>query len=737
MHTFFINTSDRDLMSDKEIMDIEITSRHLLLLNYSLKEWKDTKNGYIACADKISELIDNYRDINNDFNLVIYVDLTEIELYNSLIPNIDNHLKREACLFAFYSVIKHYIHDTLIKRLNDFAREPVETVIIFEENDRPKAHLNSNDPEHKKILEDYIAKVTGFPDKETFRTLFHETYPELYKQIAQILSLSTDVERNKARSAIPINNEMAEKFIYKLFSKFEFKSEYLKVYIKKMLAELIDGHTENEIRSNFLINIYKDARENRDICWTSFVTNNRAAAMNMTENLKKKLRIYIYLIDGIKTGTFLKKSETKEAKSVCEPDRKIWLKLNEYFIEKKRIYKTVYEETLRLQESYSKLGLAPVLYTFDHERFAINDHGELSEDGVSDRRIFSNDEVEEFDYDGNQYAQKINKKPDVKPNEYISTAKNIRDYHIDYLNLLQEHISVILSNYAQRGDDRKPPVLKKRIVNMDSAVTDRTETKYNYKKSDGTFEDRKNVVVEKNAAVSYNTAQNMYFEFCAAKEVAVTNIDAQYEWFVERIRQIEKSLKELKMTSVIGLCTVMATYIPYLLIEWQAITLNFNTFFTALCSLAMPVVLFGGIFGMVVVWQKHKFKKVWNEFWDKNLQALKNNKAAAKHYDRLLTFYIPMLRYTYEYYQDVRFKKECESIAETKIAHHLEMLKKRIEQTEDIIDKLQLGDKSHNYIMPLSDYEIEYHRAYCSGEKNKELYSVIDSKMLNIVKEED
>ena len=228
----------------------------------------------------------------------------------------------------------------------------------------------------------------------------------------------------------------------------------------------------------------------------------------------------------------------------------------------------------------------------------------------------------------------------------------------------------------------------------------------------------------------------MYFEFCAANEVAVTNIDAQYEWLKEKIEEIERSLKELKRTSIITLCTVMAAYIPYILVQWQAITLNFGTFFTALCSLAMPVVLFGGVFGMVIARQKRKFKEAWNEFWKRNLQALEENKKAAKHYDRLLTFYIPTLRYTYEYYQDVRFKKECENIAETKIAHHLEMLKKRIEQTEDIIGKLQLGDKAPNYTIPSSDDEIEYDRAYCSGEKNRKFYSVIDENMLNIVKGE-
>ena len=102
-----------------------------------------------------------------------------------------------------------------------------------------------------------------------------------------------------------------------------------------------------------------------------------------------------------------------------------------------------------------------------------------------------------------------------------------------------------------------------------------------------------------------------------------------------------------------------------------------------------------------------------------------------------MTFYIPALRYTYEYYQDVRFKKECESIAETKIAHHLEMLKKRVEQTEDIIDKLQLGDSAENYTMPSLEDEIEYNRAYCSGRKNCEFYSVIDDGLLKIAKGED
>ena len=40
----------------------------------------------------------------------------------------------------------------------------------------------------------------------------------------------------------------------------------------------------------------------------------------------------MYLIEGIRTETFL---HDGKAKSVCEPDRETWLKLNEYFVERK------------------------------------------------------------------------------------------------------------------------------------------------------------------------------------------------------------------------------------------------------------------------------------------------------------------------------------------------------------------------------------------------------------------
>ena len=76
--------------------------------------------------------------------------------------------------------------------------------------------MKLDDWKHQKILEEYMAKVIGFPDEETFKTLLPETYPELYKKIADISSLKTSDERYEARMNISIDNETAEKFMEKI-----------------------------------------------------------------------------------------------------------------------------------------------------------------------------------------------------------------------------------------------------------------------------------------------------------------------------------------------------------------------------------------------------------------------------------------------------------------------------------------------------------------------------------------
>ena len=149
--------------------------------------------------------------------------------------------------------------------------------------------------------------------------------------------------------------------------------------------------------------------------------------------------------------------------------------------------------------------------------------------------------------------------------------------------------------------------------------------------------------------------------------------------------------------------------------------------------MAVPVALLGTIFGAIVAWQKSKLRKVWDEFWNKHLKALASNKASALYYDRLLTAYIPALRYTYEYYLDVQFRLECEKLAESKISHHIQKLQERVNMTAKLLSDLQLGNNTKSGLISEDDYTIDYEKTYCTGNNNIALYSIFDDEAIKLI----
>ncbi len=768
MHTFFINTSASSVMADQSILDIDLINRNLIMLNYPMTDWEDKQKGYAACVKEIGELIDNHAEINNDFNLVIYVDLVALEIYRSLPVNMDNHRSRDACLLALYSVIRNYINQTLVRQLNDYARTPDEVVIVFEENEKPAISLDMSVDADKKLLQQYVARVIGCPDTAELIRLIKETAPGLYEESVHIREMRADEEKQMERIRFAQKVEETDKAVDALAEKLDELSEnapvrvqfgYLKRELLYLLAELSDYPDEQAVES-FLFNIYKNNKRSRPpVFCTSFVTNQYAGSKNMSENLKRNLRIYFYLHEGIRSGSFsepansngapLKKGEkpsvitNRRAKDTCELTNAGWQRVKAYFVEKNRIYRAKLSELNRLQTSFSEMSLVPKLEELDTERLGISFDTDgadaVQTSSVTDKRLFTRDEIPEFDYDGDEFAKRLTEDTDrrhIKPEKYIAAADQLRSFHAGYLRRLYAHFSGVLSGYARRDDDNKPPVLDKRVVNVDDAVNESVETRCRYGKVQSSPDGSKSRVVEKNAAQAYAAAQKAYFAFLASQEVSMADISAQHAWFVEKIKQIRESLKRLVTVGVICLLAATAVYVPYFVIQWEIITVSFESFTSALSSFLIPVLVLCGVFAAVVAWQRSKYRKAWEEFRAKSLEALEENKRSAQHFDRLLTFYIPMLRYVYEFSQDVQFRKECVEIARAKIAHHCEKLRERIELTDKVIDQLQLGKDTGQYAISEKDYEMDYHLAYCSGKHNVELYSVIDSELLRIISEE-
>ena len=73
MHTFFINTSDKNVDEGKILFDINYENRALVALKCRIEDWPDKEKGYLACVEKMSEMMDMYDDMNKRFNLIIYI----------------------------------------------------------------------------------------------------------------------------------------------------------------------------------------------------------------------------------------------------------------------------------------------------------------------------------------------------------------------------------------------------------------------------------------------------------------------------------------------------------------------------------------------------------------------------------------------------------------------------------------------------------------------------------------
>lgn len=760
MHTFFINTSERDILSDKGIMDIEEVNRELIILNCPLKTWTDQTTGYVGCADRIGELIDNYREINNEFNLVIYIDLLSVPEYKSVFKKADETCKK-ACHYAYYSVISNLMKKTLIRELNIHARQPIEMIFIFEENDTEKTTLRIDNADDKEMLISEIAKTIGFPSSEQLDHILKEKIDVLFNKRDEINALNDSVIRTEERIRINISDEMVFLLADELNSvstgaAFKEYYHYCLDDLRNLLARIVDNIDSKELRSEFIMRLfdsYRSERYSRDgFFYTSLITDSIAIGNNLTENLKRNLRIYFYLASCIREQTFIEPADANgeplkiddhingvycRAKDIEKIGQKEWLLIRDYLSEKNSIYKRKLELTLKMRESYTSIGLAPQLDVYDNEMFSLDPYGAGTGEGV--KRLLDKETVEEFDYDGLEIVSKMKNKPkingkkaEIMANEYIKAAHDLRNLHASYLDRIQEHIMTTLSGYAG-SDDNSETALKKRIVNIDTNVINEEGTVCRYKKAGSDGETKKMVTVEKNAANAYSTMQSLFFEYCASHELAVSDISAQCDWLEERIKQIQASLKKIKQVGIVSMIVTMASFIPYIIIGWNTITSDIFSLFSAICSLAVPFVLFGAVFGAVVAWQKSKLKKVWDEFWSKHLKALESNKSSVLQYDRLLTAYVPALRYTYEYYLDVQFRRECEKLAESKLSHHIRKLQDRVDMTDKILSDLQLGTQTESNLITEKEYTIDYEKTYCTGKNNVALYSIFDDNAIKLI----
>ncbi|MBO4983621.1 MAG: hypothetical protein J6D23_06135 [Clostridia bacterium] len=782
MHTFFINTSGKKLENYEGFFTVQHETRQLVSLECPISKWENKDEGYEACAKKMAELIDSYKDMTNTFNLILYVDLLPYSEYTS-IP-MDDHERRYACLRALRTMIKHYIRATLVDRLDADGRVPQEILIIFEENKLPLDD-DANTDDCDELTRSYVKTFLGFDDDASeVEALLNEI-----KEQERLPDVFCDRLEQVIKAKLV--NE-TEKLFQKTIGK-SILSTYLS-YVEILLKE-IEANKPIDASLEELYDLMISCKDDV-VNIVSFETDRRADIENKQSRARRYLRLCFYLFSCIDEETIYEGKADKSGygKKVKRFRDVNWKAVTKQLHIRSMVYNHKYND-LDKQGDVVTLKLAPKLYALDNERFGldefgnakntyvfkkvIDDQGENGEqNGVFEpqvRREIVLDETvprekilgeyKSFDYtceeaktlsaevdindlkpqddsdeDDSKKASKKKGKSDEESwlkKELDKKAISFTQLHSKYMNRLSVHVKGVLSGYAGRSPEHKPAILSKRAVSVDDTFLHK-EKDYRYAKLNGSENDKTEkrdlYVVKEISDHAYDTTMLSYMSFCAGRSVGVTDIKKQSSWLGEKTEQIDTSINKIKQVAIGMLIAILILYIPFFLVQFEAILSNTMTMTIAIMSIAIPIVLLYVVFGFMIAKQKKRYYEVWEEFKKKSDEALKSNKDSAEKYDELLSIYIPSLRCVYEHKLDLDFYADCCRLAEAKLLHHakkLEMLKGTI---EDIIDKLEMDvDENEENIFGDLNIKLDYHLAFCSSENNRRFYSILSSDFLDAI----
>lgn len=739
MHTFFINTSAKEIDKYRVLFDIGYENRDLVPLRCSIDQWFDKDQGYLACADSMSEMIDMYDDLDNDFNLILFIDLSSVRCGST-------HIK-EGCHEAARSdalnmVFIRLVRKTLIDRLAQYERKPHEALIMFgTDKNGSMSKTSINKDYYDKIVEENLLRIIGIPDNDELLLLAKnanenkEGYTEFK---AQLTGICTNAPVYSAAEAFPEDFDL-------------------------LCREIMEDANVAGACHAFFVRALKQVFNKAETPIINLVAcpiNNSAETMNKSIHALNRINLACYILTCTYTNTTLETVE--DGTSAPRPFREYTSKeLSSLLKSKEMHFKKKAEELSKIEDAFEEVDLAPTLLQFSGSKFGLDEYGkrgiELIEEDVDTSRHQDNDKestesipediinnkrgltvkdkkhrnlLENDGYtlfsDSVDFSEKPNGKTDA--DGYIKLAKKLRLHHIEFLDKLKINYVEILSHYSGKAEDNTPATLKKRRVSKADPQFDDDSKEYRY--SDSKIpEERQLKTVKAISEQAYSSVVSDYLEFCAGRSLALTDIEKQCDWFITRVRRIQEGIKNIWKVGGALIGGLLLFLVPYLVIQWKAITASPASATTALINTACPLLLLIGFFAAAVSMYKKKYKKAWEQLVSKSDEALKRNMSAAEMYDKLLSSVIPSLRWVYDYKMDVEFYSDCCIHAKAKLNHHISKLKERVKSIGNMINDLECEmDK----VEPLPEnHSIDYNLAFCAGEKNKAFYTIIDQDFLN------
>jgi len=750
MHTFFINTSKQELNIFDEIFDIPREVRELITLSCPLERWMDPEMGYKNCVHRMGELIDSYKDITNSFNLILYVDMIAFREYAQLAY--DEHRTRMACVEVMHMMLRHYIRETLVRELEDVGRRPQSVLVVFEENETP------NDTAEPALLREYVWDMCGMPNK---------TY--LVNLVEGIKSAHRECEMAREEVYEKIAVEFKEKvrlqLVDSLMETYEDDIDILYEELCHNALNVIDLIEIEKYVEAFYNRVLKHEKEDsREVCSTSFITDRYAESQTNEMRAKRVIELDLFLLKCVRDCSVTEKSEAFDER-VGRAFRPVnWRAFTELLQKKLRIYNKASRVTEDMSQRYSDVGLAPVLYSLDSERFGLDEFGnqrteavliavedEKSETENKKKKTHKESRIQKVEatvflngyelFDPTKNESKAGEnvlsfvpRKTTTPEEYKQKAQELRLVHLKYLDVLKAHVGQVLSNYAGRSVDNDPAILKKRDISIPEVDCDPVPAVINYSET-RKAEERSSKVAYDAAKNGYANAQQEYFEFYASRSVSLTDVEEPCNWLINKVDEISESLRRIKKIFFGLIAAVVLLYIPYFVLQWEKIFDDIISIVTAICSVAAPVVLLALVYLIIREKQKRKYLKVWKDFKQRSQEILADNDESTEKYDKLLSVCIPKLRWLYEYVTDVEFYRDCCEIARAKIEHHAFKQKEYVNAIGNVLEDIQQSSELRGSAVEFDPKSVDYGSAFCSGEKNCSFYSIIDDDELNALYE--
>ena len=764
MHTVLINTSQTPICDRMDALWMEWEYKQYFVLECPLVAPQGLDKGFEGCALSIGEQIDVYKDINNDFNLILYVDYLEMEKhFRELFPDYDSNRWTENMVYEIArGALMRLFATSLYNQLDKQARLPKEKMLILLEQ-RYRAHDNESDymtndlRTHKTDVRiAVLCKLLGLPTEQ---------------EMAQMAESAADGEAlvTALREAAQKNHVVTNGVDWQAIYATQLESFYQDVAANKDHVSIACEALEKAVA-----HLYNSDRSH-SVLVSPFITDRRSLNVNKAQNTKRNLLLQMFMWDCIHSKSIYADGceDGTVPRTVPQLSNDDWQELVTLLDRKKMGLEDKEQETRNMEQEYQMLGLAPPLYHLPNEKFGLDESGnprkrpvprvrsadedkkkkgkkdgeEQNQEDNGPERLNDNEYVEwedvndrktnwfgtdytPMDVEGEAYTRDVGGKL-LSADEYCLRAEELTKHHEDFMNRLCQKVGSVMSNYAGRSETNAPALLRKRKVSANDARRDAGVNDYKYTDGERVNEEDVAENVIQRAKRSYLTLLVGYLEFNAARSVAMATIREQSGFFIARIRAIEKSLKILYTILIILAVFLAVLYTPFVLIQWELITKNIGTLLYALLSLAVPYLLLIVGYLLATVWQKRKMRKAWEKLVEQSKKAAEDNKVAVRAYEELLTMHIPSLRWIYEYVLDVEFFRDCNRIAKSKLYHHSEHLHKAAEILGNIIEDLEYDSQARYGEAP--KLELDYTRAFCEG-RNREVYSIIDTEVEELIK---